>query len=717
MRQFYKLDIEWVILIIFFFLAPLFKSFGQDALFTQKGRLIQVNEVALRNYLKEARLNYTAKNRLDGLPITIPTPLGEQVFYFFKTRVIHPEMELENPQIRTYKGIASNGIHQIRLELVSSGVNAMLMNGSELLFLKPKEGAFQWKKFEGSPSKLACHITDHEHQPNRKKNLLNGFEGSLLKYRLAMSVSGEYTRFFGGNIINTLEHITSVMNRLNAIFERDLGITLELVRDNRFIIYDNPFTDPFDFSGNNQTVQNQNSLDDNIGNSNYDIGHVIHFDQETEGDGFGSIGSVCLDDRKGRGFTTVNDPLDDFQIIDFLAHELGHQLGGNHTFSRCSDIFVGRLPFEPGSGSTIMGYGGLSICDTDNFVEHSSPYFHGANIEEMVNYNRNQVGCAEIIAFDNTAPIINTNQLSWTIPPATSFELDADVVDMEDDSLTYTWEQMDSLVALPLGTIDVGSPLFRSLPPIDFSARSLPSIGSQLSSRFLPQEQIASFPTTINARLTVRDNNPSGSAVSWQDFQLNVTGSSGAFVITEPQFTTSWEIGSQQIISWNEVGTAQSPYNTPLVDILFVTDTLGREQFPIALELPNNGFAVVEIPSSLANKTGSVKVKGHNNVFFSMTPFLIDITGNATSTAELEYENDLVKVFPNPSDGRFKVEVEGEGRIIEVELLDIGGRVVKGAINNGHYNFENLNSGIYLLRSMIELKSEVKVFINKVVIR
>ena len=417
MRQFYKLDIERFILTIFFFITSIASTYGQNALFSQKGAsLIDVNEVALRTYLQEAQINYAVKNRLDGLPITIPTPSGEQVFYFFKTRVMDPDMELENPQIQTFKGISDNGIHQIRLELVSTGVKAMLMDGNELLFLKPKEGALHWKKFEGSSTKLACQTTDHEHQPNRKKNSLNGFEGSLLKYRLAMSVSGEYTRFFGGNIINTLEHIVTVMNRLNAIFERDLGITLELIRDNRLIIYDNPFTDPFDFVGNNQTVLNQISLDNNIGNSKYDIGHVIHYDKEREGDGFGSIGSVCQDDRKARGFTTVNDPEDDFQIIDFLIHELGHQLGGNHSFSRCSDVFVGKLPFEPGSGSTIMGYGGLRICDTDNFVEHSSPYFHGANIEEIVNYNRNEVGCAEIIPFENTAPIINTDQLSWTIP-------------------------------------------------------------------------------------------------------------------------------------------------------------------------------------------------------------------------------------------------------------------------------------------------------------
>ena len=49
----------------------------------------------------------------------------------------------------------------------------------------------------------------------------------------------------------------------------------------------------------------------------------------------GCIGCVCVDGQKGSGITSPADaiPMGDNFDIDYVAHEVGHQMGGNHTFT------------------------------------------------------------------------------------------------------------------------------------------------------------------------------------------------------------------------------------------------------------------------------------------------------------------------------------------------------------------------------------------------
>jgi hypothetical protein len=100
-------------------------------------------------------------------------------------------------------------------------------------------------------------------------------DGNLRTYRLACAATGEYTTYFGGTVAAGMSAIVTAINRINGIYEPELGIRLILVGNNNLLIYTNSATDPYtDNSPSLLLSQNQSNLDYVIGNSNYDIGHV-----------------------------------------------------------------------------------------------------------------------------------------------------------------------------------------------------------------------------------------------------------------------------------------------------------------------------------------------------------------------------------------------------------------------------------------------------------
>jgi hypothetical protein len=94
----------------------------------------------------------------------------------------------------------------------------------------------------------------------------------------------------------------------------------------------------------------------------------------------GCIGCVCTNGSKGSGITSPNDgiPQGDNFDIDYVAHEVGHQLGANHTFSH--SLEGTGVNKEVGSGITIMGYAGITSYDV---APHSIDIFHEASIAQI----------------------------------------------------------------------------------------------------------------------------------------------------------------------------------------------------------------------------------------------------------------------------------------------------------------------------------------------
>ncbi len=239
---------------------------------------------------------------------------------------------------------------------------------------------------------------------------------TLHTYRLAMAATAEYTSFHGGQNA-AFSAIVTTVNRLNQIYERDLSTRLTLVSGTN-VIYTNAGTDPYT---NNDPLkmlsENTFALDRTLGNASYDIGHVL----ATNGGGLASVATVC-GQYKAEGVTGLAEPKGDSFIVDYVSHEIGHQLGASHTFNGLRGSCSGnnREPataYEPGSGSTIMAYTGL--CNGDNLQVDSDAMMHSASIQQIQDYLHDSLSegasCAIKTSLSNRTP-------AWRQAASTPFQ-------------------------------------------------------------------------------------------------------------------------------------------------------------------------------------------------------------------------------------------------------------------------------------------------------
>ncbi len=78
-------------------------------------------------------------------------------------------------------------------------------------------------------------------------------------------------------------------------------------------------------------------------------------------------------------------------------------------------------------------------------------------------------------------------------------------------------------------------------------------------------------------------------------------------------------------------------------------------------------------------------------------------------------QDEIINVFPNPSNGQFTVLLDTENKIHSVQIYDAYGRIVKQYFDNNKtiQIDENLNSGIYFIQTTLENKTLTKKIIIK----
>ena len=655
----------------------------------------------------------------DKAPIIIlPMPDGTKAkFKIWKSSVMAPELADKFPQLITFTGQGVDDQYAtVKLDFTELGFHAQIksvVSGDMYIDPYAKNDVNNYIIYKKNDlinkNPIVCGTKDGKSQAEKKngqKSVTPGVGNQIRIFRFAVACTGEYAKAATGQasptVAQTLSAIVTTVNRVNGVYEQEVAVRLVLVPNETSLIFTNPATDPFNGNDDSDLLieESQTQINTIIGINSYDIGHTF----STGGGGLAYYG-ICDPDYKGKGITGRGNPVGDPYDIDYVAHEVGHQFWGPHTFNAvtasCSGNRDADAAVEPGSGITIMAYAG--ICGSlNNLANNSIPIFH-TNSFQSITTAVASAECPVITPVSNTAPTVNAGS-DYTIPKGTPFKLTGSATDAENNSLTYCWEQNDIGPEGNWNAPTGNAAIFRSFMPVTVSYRYFPKLTSILNNTVSKGEILPSYGRTMEFRLTVRDNNAGCGGVANDDAIITVAGNSGPFKVTAPNTAVTWSANSTQTITWDVANTTAAPVNCTNVSILLSTD--GGLTYPTTLvaSTPNDGSEAITIPD-VNTTTARIMVAGAGNVFFNINPVNFTINKNVLAVNEVTANKDAFVIYPNPGKGFLNIKFPNTNEVYDVTIYDVSGKLVFSKLNNtpdhnnlGTFNVAQLIKGDYLIK-------------------
>ncbi len=608
--------------------------------------------------LKSKLANAPKRNgRLDNSIAIVSFPNGSgtlERYEVFEASIMEEGLQNRFPSIRSYVGKnIDNPSSTIRFSVTTMGLNALILNNAEgAVYIEPyttdaKSYMVYFSKNLPPSEPFDCGVDEVNQTFDRQDvdssaKIFNADDGYLRTFRLAVTATGEYSQYHLADQgisegatdeekkAAVLSAINVTMTNVNAVFERDLGLTMVLVDNNTDIIFLDPDTD--NLTGEDRFIllgEIQPVIDDIIGTENYDIGH-----------GFGGypwagvagLNVVCNPSSKAFGVSGDINPIGAY-FEGVVMHEMGHQYGSHHTFNTCQDGY--GYGFEPGCGwagqGSILSYAG-------NFETF---YFHLGSIRVIWENIKYYATCSSLTSTGNNAPTIEDIP-NYTIPISTPFALNAVASDLDNDNLTYAWDQLDTeIIPFPLESTATGGPAFGALPPTTSSMRYFPQQSTVVTGAlFNDYEVLPSVSRTMTFGIIVRDNNINGGQTASEETTITVDGNSGPFNVTSQASPVTWEGGTLQTITWDVANTNASPINCTDVNILLSLD--GGYTYPtvLASNVANDGLYVIAVPN-ISNNSARLKVESVGNIFYAMNASPITITAQ---------DSEFAMIFTSPDD-------------------------------------------------------------------
>ena len=391
--------------------------------------------------------------------VQVPGPDGAaRTLSVVEDPVLQAGLQAAHPEIRTYAGhVVGDPRSTVRLDVTPLGFHASV---------RGPEGAWSVDPAVDAPGETTHVVYDRAALPGEEElhRVAEGLiraatpgrasglpaaartaPGALVQrrtFRLALVTDPAYARYFGtgGQPADpdvVLAQKAVLLNRVNQIYNDDLAIHMVLVDGSEELnldtaakatgpdgpcgasaCFDAADLDP-ETGGCTGALLDRNRfvVGQIIGADRYDVGHLM---LGINGGGVAYLGAVGGADKAG-GCTGLPFPTGDFMAIDYVAHELGHQFAGNHTFNGTQGACAGGnrnggTSVEPGSGSSVMAYAG--ICDTDDLQPHTDPAFSQRTIDEVTAHVTDSPGVFDEVQTISMTGFDDVDELTFHYPGA-----------------------------------------------------------------------------------------------------------------------------------------------------------------------------------------------------------------------------------------------------------------------------------------------------------
>lgn len=620
------------------------------------------------------------KKKLGQSGALLSLPLSDGSFISvdaYQYSMMAPKLEQNFPDIKTYKVFHPETQKLLgHIDLTPRGFHGMIQSEDGVIYIDPLRSTsnttknnitHQYRSFKLKNQSIhQCTLLKENETgqtlTNTHQTLARQNGNVLKKYRIAVMTTGEYAAAVSldpenPSISDAQAAIVTAINRINQIYTRDFAIQLDLVANNHNLIFLDGSNDPFNGNADHDINIITEEINKIISSEDYDLGHLF----TVNGGGLAFFRSVCNNNIKGGALTGVNEiELEsDAFYIDYVAHELGHQFGANHTFNgvtvTCGGNRNASTAYEPGSGSTIMAYAG--ICGAQNLQLSVDSYFHAGTIQEVLDFVESGNGSCfyESTVTGDNLPTVDAGS-NYQIPARTPFMLTANANDIDGSEILYTWEQMDTGAAssslIEMNTDDGTRPLFRSFFGSSSPTRFFPKFEQVLAQNIesTPGETLPTTNRILNFRITVRSDE---SGMDSDNQKVFINAAAGAFNVLEPQQDTYHFESDTMTVLWDVAGTTEEPVSCSYVDILLATDTsAGFDSFKeLSSNLENNGNAMITLPAGLSS-TARILVRCSNNIFYNVNEGNFNIVDSSntlisihSNTPELKEGNEGYKSF------------------------------------------------------------------------
>jgi len=671
----------------------------------------------------------------EAMIVELPMPDGNfRNFKAWQDPMLPDELAAKYPDIKTFTIVAADDARVTgKLDFTLFGFHAMVLDADNTYMIDPYDhfhDGYYMVHFKRDETRQAgelmhCQVKGKDETgpagdalqlaqaplPKLAAKTVNAY--TRRTYRLALSADSFYCRAATGltspTVAQALSCMTTSMNRINGVYNHEFSVQMNFCTKEDTLIFGcsghTNGNDPFatiDNNGGACLSQNQPVCDGRIGSANYDVGHVF----TTGGGGISSLGVVCQNGSKAQSCTGSPSPTGDGFDIDYVAHEMGHEFGSEHTFNNnmdgsCGGNAVSTCAYEPGSGATIMDYAG--ICDPDDLQYHSDAYFSSSSEQQIIDQLvSTETSCAVTSATSNKLVSIPAFSASYTIPYKTPFELVGPTAadSVADTAITYDWAQWNlGDFGKELVNTHLRGPIFRSYYPSSTPLRVFPKLSMVLSGTLsnagvegAEGEKVPDTARFMTFKMAVRDMISGNGAFTLPDdtIHINAVATStfqGFKVTSQGASGISYNGGSTQTITWNVVGTNAAPVSASNVDIYMSLDG-GNTWFYHVGTFPNSGTASITVPNpATTSSTCRFKVKGGNNVFFNvnLSNFTVSHNSslpNSSSVANVNTLSGSLKVFPVPATDVLHITTGISTSVFAVIYNTVGQKVWDGTIND-----------------------------------